>query len=249
MPQTLFYIFLTILIAVIIDQILRAIIKVPKRFDTRRSRTYISILRNVTTAIIYLAALYIIFLQLNINITTILASAGIAGLVIGLGAKSLIEDVIAGLSLLSQDSIVTGDIVKIDDIEGSVEHIGFRTLTIRAENNSLQIIPNGQIKKVINFSRHKNRFFVTIPVKINQDIEQVLKVFNEALTLLEKDEDFIDTLYQGSKVDGIEDYRLEGTHMLIRTTLVTHPAHRLLIARKFRYLLKKAFEKHKLHFN
>jgi len=249
MPQTLFYTILIILIAVIIDQILRFIIRVPKRFDSRRSRTYVSILSNLTTVVIYSTALYVIFLQFNINITALLASAGIAGIIIGLGAKSLIEDVIAGIALLTQDSIVTGDVVKIDDLEGSIEHIGFRTLTIRTENNSLYIIPNGQIKKIVNFSRHKNRHFVTIPVKVDQDIEQVLKIFNEALILLEKDEEFSDVLYQGSKVDGIEDFRMEGTHMLIRTSLISHPAHRLTIARKFRYLVKTLFEKHKLHFN
>jgi small conductance mechanosensitive channel len=249
MPQVLLYVSLTILGAVVVDNILRYFIKVPKNFDTRRSRTYVSILRNIVTVIVYTVALYVIFLELKINITPLLASAGIVGLAIGLGAKTLIEDVIAGLSLLSQDSIVTGDVVRIDDAEGVVEHIGFRTLTIRAENNSLYIIPNGQVKRVINFSRHKIRFFVTIPVKVDQKIELVLKTFNDALALLEKDQTFADVLYPGSKVDGIEDFRLEGTHMIIRTTLATHPAHRLVVARHYRYLVKKEFEKRKLTLN
>lgn len=244
--KTLFTITLTILIAFATNLLLRALIRVPNHFDTRRARTYATFLRNIITIIVYAIALYVTFLQLGVNITPLLASAGIVGLAIGLGAKSLIEDTIAGLSLLSQDSIVTGDVIKIDDVEGEIEHIGFRTLTIRAENNSLHIIPNGQIKKVINFSRHKTRFFVTIPVKIDQKIELVLKIFTEALVLLEKDETITDVLYPGSQVDGIEDFRIEGTHMLIRTSLITHPAHRLVIARQFRFLVKKGFEKHKL---
>lgn len=247
MLDTLLFIILVILTAIAVDNIFRYFIKVPKRFDSRRSRTYTSIFRNLITVAIYAIALYLILLQFKINITTILASAGIAGLAIGLGAKTLIEDVIAGISLQTQDSIVVGDVVKIDDAEGTIEQIGFRTLTLRAENNSLHIIPNGQIKKVINFSRHKVHHFVTVSVKIDKNIDQVLKIFNEALSLLEKDETFTDVLYSGSQVDGIEDFRSEGTHMLVRTTLVTHPAHRLVIARKFRFLLKKEFEKNKLH--
>jgi len=248
LAKTLFSLALTLLIAVTANIILRALIRVPHHFDTRRARTFASFMRNLITILVYAVALYIIFLELGVNITPLLASAGIVGLAIGLGAKSLIEDTIAGLSLLSQDSIVTGDVVKIDDVEGEIEHIGFRTLTIRAENNSLHIIPNGQIKKVINFSRHKTRFFVTIPVKTDQKIELVLQAFTEALSFLEKDETFTDVLYPGSKIDGVEDFRPEGTHMFVRTTIVTHPAHRLVIARQFRYLLKKSFEKHKLHF-
>src|SRR5882724_706585 len=246
LAKTFFTISLTLLVAVLVDQVLRSLIRVPKHFDTRRSRTYATILRNIVTVIVYAIALHIIFLELGINITPLLASAGIVGLAIGLGAKSLIEDFIGGLSLLSQDSIVTGDIVKIDDIEGSIENIGFRTLTIRAENGSLHIIPNGQIKKVINFSRHRTRFFVTIPVKTDQKIELILKAFAEALTALEKDERFSEVLYDGSLVDGIEDFRPEGNYMVMRTTLVTPPAHRLIIGREFRYLVKKTFEKYKI---
>ncbi len=246
LAKTIFFLSLTILIAVVVDHVVRSFIKVPKHFDTRRSRTYVAILRNIVTVVIYAITLYAIFIELGINIVPLLASAGIVGLAIGLGAKSLIEDVIAGLSLLSQDSIVTGDIIKIDDIEGAIEHIGFRTLTIRAENGSLHIIPNGQIKKVINFSRHKTRFFVTIPVKSDEKIEVVLKTFEDALAQLQKDETFAETLYPGSLVDGIEEFRPEGTHLFIRTTLITHPAQRLVIARQFRYLVKKAFEKNKL---
>ncbi len=244
--KTLFTVSLTLLVAFVLNLVLRSFIRIPQHFDNRRSRTYVTILRNLTTIVIYSIALYIIFIELGINLVPILASAGIVGLAIGLGAKSLIEDTIAGLALLSQDSIVTGDVVKIDDVEGEIENIGFRTLTVRAENGSLHIIPNGQIKKVINLSRHKTSFFVTIPVNANQKIESVLEVFHEALVLLQQDETFSDVLYPGSGIDGIDDFRPEGTFMLIRTTLVTHPASRLAIGRQFRFLVKKSFEKHKL---
>jgi moderate conductance mechanosensitive channel len=246
LAKTLFSVVFTLLIAFVLNLILRSLIRVPHTFDTRRSRTYVTILRNLATIIVYCIALYAILVQLGINILPILASAGIIGLAIGLGAKSLIEDTIAGLALLSQDSIVTGDVVKIDDVEGEIENIGFRTLTVRAENGSLHIIPNGQIKKVINFSRHKTSFFVTIPIKADQKIESVLNAFYEALELLQHDEKFADLLYPGSGVDGIDEFRPEGTFMMIRTTLVTHPASRLAIGRQFRFLVKKVFEKHKI---
>jgi len=152
LAKTLFSISLTVLVAIIIDNILRAFIKVPKHFDNRRSQTYATILRNIVAIVVYIIALYVIMTQLNVNITPLLASAGIIGVAIGLGARTLIEDLISGLFLLSQDSIAIGDDIKIDDAEGTIEKINFRTLTIRSGTGALYIIPNGQIKKVINFS-------------------------------------------------------------------------------------------------
>src|SRR5437667_221240 len=187
LAKTFFSISLTILIAVVVDHLLRSLIRVPKHFDTRRSRTYVTILRNIIAVVVYAIALHVIFLELGINITPLLASAGIVGIALGLGAKSLIEDLIAGLFMLSQDSIAIGDFVKIDDVEGTIEQIGFRTLTINGDNGALSIIPNGQIKKVINFSRTKSRLQIDIPVKADQAIASVLKALEEALAQLQKD--------------------------------------------------------------
>jgi small-conductance mechanosensitive channel len=151
--NTLLYIALTILATVVINYILRSFITLPKRLDNRRGRTYINTLRNTISVVVFAITLQIILSFLNINVAPVLASAGIVGLSIGLGAKSLIEDLIGGLTLISQNSISIGDFVQIDDSVGRVENIGLRTLSIRAKDGSLHIIPNGMVKKVINYSR------------------------------------------------------------------------------------------------
>lgn len=245
LAKTFFVLALTLVTAIFADITIRSLIRVPQNFDTRRSRTFVTILRNIITVVVYSIAFYIILATLGINITPFLASAGILGLVIGLGAKSLIEDLISGLFLLSQDSIAIGDQVKIDDAEGKIERINFRTLTIRAGDGSLHIIPNGQVKKVINFSRHKARTPIEIPMKADQSIETVLKAANEALTLLEKDKELSILLLPGSRVDGIEDFKSDG-HMVLKATIIADYENRSTIARHYRYLLKKSFEKHKL---
>jgi moderate conductance mechanosensitive channel len=245
LAKTLFSVATTLVLAIFADIILRSLIRVPHNFDTRRSRTFATILRNIMTVVIYSIAFYIILATIGINITPFLASAGIVTLVIGLGARTLIEDLINGLFLLSQDSIAIGDAVKIDDAEGKIERVNFRTLTIRSGDGSLHIIPNGQVKKVINLSRYKSRFSIEIPMKADQSIETVLKSANEALTLFEKDKDMSALLLPGSVVDGIEDFKSDG-HMILKTTLIVDYENRSTAARHYRYLLKKSFEKHKL---
>lgn len=246
LAKVLFSLAITLLVAIITNHILRSLIRVPHNFDTRRSRTYVTILRNCITVVVYAVALYVMLAELGVNITPLLASAGIIGLVLGLGAKTLIEDVIAGLFLLSQDSIAIGDAVKIDDAEGSIEKISVRTLTVRTEDGALHIIPNGQIKKVINFSQNKSSLQIDIPVKADQQIETILKAVNEALDQIQKDADISDALYPGSSVEGIDDFKPAGP-MIVRVTLLTYPERRREVARTFRFFVKKSFEKHKVH--
>ena len=238
---------LTLLGAILADNILRSLIKIPKHFETRRTRTYVSIIRNIITVVIYGIALNIIFLIFNINITPLLASAGILGVVVGLGARALIEDLINGLFLLSQDKITLGDYIKIDLVEGMVENMGFRTLSIRAENGSLTIIPNGQVKQFTNFSRHRANVFVDLPVKADMPIDTVLKAMNEALDQLRADPKFGENVMTESKVEGIDDVKAVGP-MIVRATIVITPEMRWDVARKYRYLAKKEFEKHKIAF-
>src|SRR5258708_11147945 len=117
------YILATLLIAILLDNILRSLIRVPKRLDTRHARTLTYIIRNTITVVVYVIAVYIILTILGINLTPLLASAGIAGIVLGLAAKSFFEDFVSGFFLLSQEAISVGDYVKIDDAEGYIDSI------------------------------------------------------------------------------------------------------------------------------
>lgn len=239
--RSAFTVSLTILLAVIADNVLRSFIKLPKHFETRRSLTYVTIVRNIITVIVYGIALHILFLELGINITPLLASAGIIGVIVGIGARPIIEDLISGIFLLSQDSIAVGDYVRIDTDEGHIESIGFRTLSLRGDDGALYVIPNGQVKRVVNYSRHRSHVFVDITVKADQRIDTVLAVMHAALVDLQKDAELTSSLYPGSSVNGIESYTADG-RIIIRSTIIVSPVMRYEAARKFRYLVKKEFE-------
>jgi small conductance mechanosensitive channel len=247
MAQALFSISLTLLLAIIINNILRSFIKVPKSFDSRRARTYATIVRNSITIIVYAVTIHIIFIELGINLTPLLASAGIIGIILGIGARALIEDLINGFFLLTQDSIAIGDYVKLDDAEGNIEKIGFRTLVIRGDSGELYIIPNGQVKNVINFSRHKSHMNVDFPVKTDQNIDASIKAMGDALEELQKDKEMSEHLFPGSSVKGIEEFKVDGK-MILRAKIITRPEVRFEAARKYRYLVKKNFEKNKIIF-
>lgn len=242
---TIATILLTFLIAVIIDNILRSFIKVPKSFENRHTRTYAIMLRKTLTVVIYIGAFYFISQELGFNITPLLASASIIGIVVGIGARALIEDLINGFFLLTQEAIAIGDYIKVDESEGVIEKLGFRTITIRGENGELHIIPNGLVKKVINYSRHRSYMHVDFPVKSDQDIDLTLKAMEEAMDELRRDKQIKDLVFESTSVLGITDYRIDG-RIILQARIVTTPEARFKAARIYRYLAKKHFEKYKI---
>lgn len=245
MAKTLFSISLTLLIAIIVDKILRSFIKVPKSMDSRRAHTYTTVFRRIITIIVYAVALHFIFTELGINLTPLLASAGIIGIVVGIGARTLVEDLINGFFLITQDAIAIGDHVKLDIAEGYIEKIGLRTLTIRGDSGALYIIPNGQVKMVINYSHHRSYMSVEFPVKADQDIDLTINAMQEALKELHKDKEIQDSVFPDSVVNGLEDFKVDG-RMILSATIITRPEMRASVARKYRYLAKKNFEKYKI---
>jgi len=109
-------------------------------------------------------------LGLSKAVTTMLASVGIGGLAVGFGAQSLIKDVVTGLFLLFEEQISVGDYVNIAGSAGVVETLGLRTITVRAPEGALAIIPNGQIAIVTNYSRGAYTVYVDMPIAREEDI-------------------------------------------------------------------------------
>lgn len=248
-----FYVSLTILCAILADLILKSLIRVPKHFDNRRARTFTAFLRNIITTLVYVFAAYSIFTILNINLTPLLAYASIIGVIIGISSRSILEDFVNGIFLLSLDSIAIGDYIKIDDdpkdgfiAEGIVEKIGIRTVSVRNYlDGSLYVIPNGKVKKFINYSRPKSSAQIDLIVKADNDIDKTLNAANIALEKLGEDEELGKYILPGSKVNGIEGFQTFN-FMTIKVSIFTPPSRRLDLGRKYRYLVKKEFEKNKI---
>lgn len=245
LTHSLLVILLTIIIAIVVDNVLRSLIKVPRSIDSRKSRTYVDIFRKTITVVVYSIAVYFISRELGIDLTPLIASAGIVGVVVGIGARALVEDLINGFFLLTQDAVAVGDYVKIDETEGTVEKLGFKSLCVRADSGELHIIPNGLVKRVVNFSNHKSNMFLDFPVKGDQDIDLIIKALNEAMDDLKKQKDFKDTVLDGTEILGISEYNLDG-RIIIRSNIITSPEMRYKTALEYRYLVKKNFEKYKI---
>lgn len=230
--------------AIFIDKILLRAIHVPKNLESPRTRTYLSVAKSTLRTIVYITALYYVFVILHINVTPLFASAGVVGIILGLGVRSFIEDFFTGVLILTQDTISVGDYVDIGGSEGITEAIGLRTVRLRDQNGAVHIFPNREIKKIINYSRRQARVVVDIPVKSNQSIDKIFAVFNTALAKLRKHKELGPYVQQGSMIQGVE--TISGSSLVIRSLILTRASLRWSAAREYKYIVLRELTKAKI---
>jgi small-conductance mechanosensitive channel len=111
-----------------------------------------------------------------VDITPLLASVGVLGLALSLGAQTVIKDLIAGLLVLIEGQYVVGDLIQVGDISGTVEHFTLRSTYVRDIAGKLYIIPNGEVRIVSSLSKGWARATVDIGVAYEEDLDHVLTV-------------------------------------------------------------------------
>lgn len=123
---------------------------------------------------VFFYCLYLI----GVDSTSLLASAGILSLVIGLGAQSLIKDILAGIFIVFEGEFRVGDIVTIDGYRGKVMDIGLRTTKIMGIDGNIKIYNNSEISGVLNMTQATSFAMCQINIEYGQDIEYVEEVLN-----------------------------------------------------------------------
>lgn len=120
-----------------------------------RAMTTGSVLRSTLSAAVLIVATVMVLGELGLNVAPIVASASVIGLAVGLGAQSVVKDMVSGLFLLLEDQFGVGDKITANDIQGTVESVGLRVTTLRDETGVLWYVRNGDIVKVGNSSQPK----------------------------------------------------------------------------------------------
>lgn len=118
-----------------------------------RAMTTGSVLRSTLNAAVLIVATVMVLGELGLNVAPIVASASVIGLAVGLGAQSVVKDMVSGLFLLLEDQFGVGDRIVANDIQGSVESVGLRVTTLRDDTGVLWYVRNGDIVKVGNSSQ------------------------------------------------------------------------------------------------
>lgn len=170
--------------------------------DEKKAKTVGAILKSVLKYSVYFVGLMGIVETLlgGVGITF----AGIGGVAIGLGAQSLIKDVINGFFILFENQFNVGDYITIDDKSGIVESIELRVTKIRDFNGDIYMVPNGLINKVTNHSRGSSRIVVNFDIPCEEDINKTIDVISK---LCDKFKNENECVTDGPSVLGISEIK------------------------------------------
>ena len=183
------YTLIAVLVAVIVYRLAKILIfdvigsSSPPHVDAKTKRTALLVLQNVTLAVVLVITLAYVFTLWGVNITPLLASAGIAGLAIGLALKDPLENLFYGVMLALDPAFRVGDIVDVDGTVGEVKEIGLRNTKILTFSGDIVTLPNSRIanSRVLNYHLPSDRVRVTIRIGVSygSDPNEVKKTLEE----------------------------------------------------------------------
>ncbi len=148
---------------------------------TKRGKTIVNLLASFIKYAVAIVTAGLVLAAFGVDTVTLLASAGILAFVIGLGAQSLIEDIIAGLFIVFEGEYQVGDIVTIEDFRGAVVNVGIRTTTLQDDLGNVKIISNSAIKGIINMSLNLSVVLCRVRIGYGENLERTEKIISEKL--------------------------------------------------------------------
>ena len=194
----------------------------------------------VKYAIYFFAVMGILgVLGLGTAVSSMLAAAGIGGIVIALGAQSLVKDVVSGMFMLFENQLTVGEYIKIGDHEGTVDAVTLRTTTIIKFTGEAVTIPNGNISTVVNYSRGGHLAIIDMPVAFDTDIERAGEIMRGAAL------DYMaghDNILEEPRVLGIIEFG--DSQMVLRMVMRVKPLTHWETERDLRRAVKESFDKY-----
>ena len=203
-----------------------------------KGRTLVPLLHSVCRYVLYFGSVVVMLDVLGCDTRPILAGAGLLGLAVGLGAQSLVTDFVSGFFILFEGQFLVGDFVQIGDANGRVEAVGIRHTQIRDGQGKLHIIPNGQIKAVVNSSKDFINAVVDMKLPTNGDLQEILGAMRDAGERLRRE--FAEEVLADTEVQGLVD--LGATEMTVRAVTRVQPGSQTPMQNEYRRLLKQVLD-------
>lgn len=207
---------------------------------SQRMHTLGSLLRSVTTLVIFSVATLTVMALLGLPLGPVLASAGVGGVALGFGAQSLVRDFLSGVFMILEDQYGVGDIIDTGQVVGTVQEVSLRVTRLVDGSGVIWYVRNGEILRLGNRSQGWGLALLDVPVAYAEDAEKVIGVLTAALSTITEADDWREQLLSEPTVAGVES--LDGARMTIRVTARTAPGQEAAVQRRLRERLKLALE-------
>ena len=208
-----------------------------KGLANARAQTMMPLIRNVLFVAIFIIALIVALANMGMNVTPLLAGAGVIGLAIGFGAQSLVADLITGLFIIIEDSLAIDDYVDVGGHLGTVEGLTIRTVRLRDIDGIVHTIPFSEIKSIKNYSREFGYAIFRVAIPYNMEIDDAIKLMREVGQKMRTDPLQRRNIWSPLELQGVESF--ESGSAILRARFKTAPIKQWEVSRAFNLSLKR----------
>ncbi len=223
-----------------------ALIKAGEKTETvpgqarKRVATLVGLLRTIAMVLLWAVVLVIVLDQIGLDVTPILAGAGIVGLAVGFGAQNIVRDLISGFFMVLENQVRVGDVAIVNGTGGLVEAITFRTIVLRDLAGVVHVFPNGTINTLSNMTKQWSGYVIDVGVAYKEDTDHVAEVMRRVAEELRQDPALGPMILEPIEIFGVDDFA--DSAVVIKARLKTYPIQQWNVGREYRRRLKKAFD-------
>jgi small conductance mechanosensitive channel len=205
-------------------------------------KTLAGVIRATGLAIIGLIAGLQFLAAMGVNLAPLLASAGVAGVAIGLAAQNIVRDVLNGIFILIEGQFNVGDTVRLAGLEGTVEAMTLRQTTVRGADGTLYVIPNSQITTVANLSAGYSVATISVSVDFSANPDLVLGLLRDIAMEVRNSDRFKSAFVEDPKILGVDS--VKGSQIIFPVVFKTLATQQYGPMHEFQRRLRLAFEEH-----
>ena len=228
-----------ILLGWIVYQIIKGIIiRNTKRLKKKRQKTMQKLIQNIVKYVVIVLVGATILNILGVNVTSIVAGLGVVSVILSLALKDVMQDILAGLSIIFEDQFDIGDLVEINGFTGTVIDLGLKSTKIKSYENALKIISNRSIIEVINYSKTNPNIIIDIPIPYEIDNKKTDKVIDKIIKRTEKE---VETLKGNIENWGLNEFK--DSCISYRIFVPVKQETQFSTKRKINRIIKEEFDK------
>jgi small conductance mechanosensitive channel len=197
-------------------------------------------LERLAIALVWFVTTALVLLRMNVPLTTLVAPATVAGVALGFGAQRIVADLLSGFFIISERQYGVGDNIQVlppgaapaNGVAGTVEEITLRVTKIRTMAGEVVVIPNGEVRQLINRSKDWSRVLVDVPVPTSEDIDAAAAALREVGKGLVREDRWAPLLLDEPRLLGVD--TLELAQVQLRLAARTLPGRQWEVGRELR---------------
>jgi small-conductance mechanosensitive channel len=216
--------------------------------EHKREATLKTFFRTTSSVVVWIIGAILVLWQLELDFAPLLTSAGLIGVIAGIGGQNVIKDCLAGLFIIIENQLRVDDIVTIATptatVSGQVEEVTVRTTRLRDLDGNLHILTNGTIGVITNMSYSFAQVNIDINISYDTDIDLVERLIKEAGLATANDKTFKENILEPIVLLRVD--KLGDSTVTLKALGKVKPGSQWDVAGDFRRQLKGLFDKHKI---